>query len=88
MRSGGDQDHVVNVFADFNMPASTLLGAYQESMQTAQRNHVAMRLNLSSISPPAQPGGQSHKSGHSMGQYHPSSEASSSPASHARTEIA
>eukprot|EP00971_Amphidinium_carterae_P252436 5011628-Amphidinium_carterae.1 len=47
-----------------------------------------MRLNRCSNSTPVQPSGQSHISALSTGQYPPSSEASSSPASQARTEIA
>eukprot|EP00971_Amphidinium_carterae_P323244 6423896-Amphidinium_carterae.1 len=47
-----------------------------------------MRLNLCSRLPPAQPGGQSHKSATCVGQYPPSSAGSSKPTSLAKTEMA
>eukprot|EP00971_Amphidinium_carterae_P304553 6052037-Amphidinium_carterae.1 len=33
VRSGGDQDHIVHILADFDLPSRTLKRAYQKSMQ-------------------------------------------------------
>eukprot|EP00971_Amphidinium_carterae_P243540 4836319-Amphidinium_carterae.1 len=43
MRSGGDQDHIVHIFADFNMPSRTLKRADQEGMQKINGKTTARR---------------------------------------------
>eukprot|EP00971_Amphidinium_carterae_P261198 5181791-Amphidinium_carterae.1 len=37
VRSGGNQDHVIDVLAHFNMPSGALQSAYQERMQEVNR---------------------------------------------------